>query len=134
MSKEDISAFLGTATVYVGHLEFSGAVRIDGKFTGEIRSEGTLILGKEAQVQGQIYVNQLVMSGNISGDIIVADKTVMHRTARLVGNISTKLLVMEEGAVLQGKICMLPESDVPMPKDKNFAAPEADDALSATRQ
>jgi len=133
MSKEDISAFLGTATVYVGQLEFSGAVRVDGKFTGEIRSEGTLILGKDALVQGQIHVNQLVLSGNISGDIIVADKTIMHRTARLVGNISTKLLVMEEGAVLQGKICMLPESEAHMPKESGFAA-QADDDFSATRQ
>ena len=133
MSKEDISAFLGTATVYVGHLEFSGAVRVDGKFTGEIRSEGTLILGKDAQVQGQIYVNQLVLSGSISGDISVEDKTIMHKSARLIGNLSTKTLIMEEGAVLQGKISMLPEVETAVPKGNDFAVQE-EAQLSLTRQ
>jgi len=133
MSKEEISAFLGTATMYVGRLEFSGAVRVDGKFTGEIRSEGTLILGKDAQVQGQIYVQQLVLSGSISGDIIVADKTIMHKSARLIGNLGTKTLIMEEGAVLQGKISMLPETETALQKENEFPM-QADSMFPATRQ
>lgn len=106
MAKDDITAFLGSGTVYNGHLSFVGSVRIDGQFTGEVKSEGTLILGKDAKVDGVIQVNQLVLSGNLQGDVTVASKTIMHKSAVLKGSLVTKSLIMEEGALLQGNISM----------------------------
>ena len=106
MAKDEFNAFLGAGTVYQGKLSFLGAVRIDGQFIGEIRSEGTLILGKDAQVQGQIQVNQLILSGQIHGDVVVTGKTIMHKTANMQGNLTTKNLIMEEGALLQGSVTM----------------------------
>lgn len=111
MAKDDITAFLGSGTVYNGQLSFVGSVRIDGQFTGEIRSEGTLILGKDAKVDGTIQVSQLVLSGNLSGDVLVTGKTIMHKTANLTGNLATRGLIMEEGALLQGTISMDPNQD-----------------------
>jgi cytoskeletal protein CcmA (bactofilin family) len=110
MVKDGIIGYLGRETIYTdGKLSFQGAVRIDGQFTGEIRSEGTLILGKDAQVKGDIQVNQLVLSGTIRGDVVVSGKTVMHKTADFQGNLTTKNLIMEEGALLQGSIIMRPQ-------------------------
>lgn len=108
MAKDDITAFLGAGTNYSGKLEFTGSVRIDGQFTGEILSEGTLILGKDAKVEGTINVSHLVLSGNLHGDVVVTGKTIMHKTANLTGNLATKSLIMEEGALLQGNVCMDP--------------------------
>ena len=108
MGKDDITAFLGSGTIYNGQLSFVGSVRIDGQFTGEIKSEGTLILGKDAKVEGIIQVSHLVHSGNLHGDVIVTGKTIMHKSANLTGNLSTRALIMEEGAMLQGTICMDP--------------------------
>ncbi len=112
MGKDEFNAFLGAGTVYQGQLNFLGAVRIDGQFTGEIKSEGTLILGQDAKVEGNVHVSQLILSGSISGDILVSGKTIMHKTANLVGNLATKSLIMEEGAILQGKITMDPSRDL----------------------
>lgn len=111
MGKDDITAFLGSGTVYNGQLNFVGSVRVDGQFTGEIRSEGTLILGKDAKVEGTIQVSQLVLSGNLSGDVVVTGKTIMHKTANLAGNLVTRSLIMEEGALLQGSISMDPTQE-----------------------
>ena len=108
MAKDDITAFLGSGTIYNGQLSFVGSVRIDGQFTGEIKSEGTLILGKDARVDGTIQVSQLVLSGNLNGDVIVTGKTIMHKSANLTGNLVTHSLIMEEGALLQGSINMDP--------------------------
>ena len=111
MAKDDgITAFLGAGTVYNGQLTFTGSVHIDGQFTGEIKSEGTLILGKDAKVEGNIQVSQLRLSGNLNGDVVVTEKTILHKTAVLTGNLATKNLTMEEGAMLQGTICMDPAS------------------------
>jgi cytoskeletal protein CcmA (bactofilin family) len=111
MAKDDITAFLGAGTIYNGKLSFVGSVRIDGQFTGEIKSEGTLILGKEAKVEGTINVCHLVLSGNLHGDVVFTGKTMQHRTANLTGNLITRSLIIEEGALLQGTICMDPTMD-----------------------
>ncbi len=108
MAKDDITAFLGSGTVYNGQLSFVGSVRIDGQFTGEITSEGTLILGKDAKVEGTINVCNLVLSGQLHGDVVVTGKTILHKTANLTGNLVTRSLIIEEGAMLQGTICMDP--------------------------
>ena len=108
MAKDDITAFLGSGTIYNGQLTFVGSVRIDGQFTGEIKSEGTLILGQEAKVEGTINVCHLVLSGNLHGDVVVTGKTILHKTANLTGNLITRSLIIEEGAMLQGNISMDP--------------------------
>lgn len=109
MSKEQFTALLGAGTEYQGQLSFQGTVRIDGKFTGDITSEGKLILGKDAVVQGNINVHEVVVHGTLNGEISVARRTILHKTARITGNVATPLLTMEEGAILQGMITMRPK-------------------------
>lgn len=106
MARDEINAFLGAGTNYQGKLHFQGAVRIDGNFHGEVVSEGTLVVGQEAQVEGQVKVGQLVLSGTIQGEVEARNKVVLHKTANLQGNIRTPVLVVEEGAVLEGQLVM----------------------------
>ncbi len=106
MARDEINAFLGSGTIYTGDLSFEGAVRIDGTFSGNITSEGTLIVGQGANVKGTLKVGALVASGAIEGNVVVSGKAVLHKSATLQGKLSTKLLVMEEGAMLDGDLCM----------------------------
>ena len=114
MSKDEINAFLGSGTVYHGQLSFQGAVRIDGSFVGEIRSEGTLIVGKDAIVEGTVQVGQIVLSGRVTGEIIAGQKAILHRSAVLAGNLVTPALVMEEGALLDGQVYMTSKPAAPV--------------------
>ena len=106
MARDEINAFLGAGTNYHGKLHFQGAVRIDGNFQGEVVSEGTLVIGQDAVVDGQVQVGQLVLSGRIKGEVEAKNKVVLHKTANLQGNIRTPVLVVEEGAVLEGELVM----------------------------
>ncbi|MEZ7198075.1 bactofilin family protein [Pseudodesulfovibrio karagichevae] len=106
MARDEINAFLGAGTNYHGKLHFQGAVRIDGNFQGEVVSEGTLVIGQDAVVDGQVKVGQLVLSGRIKGEVEAKNKVVLHKTANLQGNIRTPVLVVEEGAVLEGELVM----------------------------
>ena len=123
MAKDEINAFLGAGTNYQGKLNFEGSVRIDGSFTGEIQSEGTLIIGKDAKVEGQIKVGQLILSGNLQGEIEASKKIVLHKTANLAGTLQTPVLVMEEGALLEGKVTMEKAQSGKLDK-KSVKAPE----------
>ena len=106
MARDEINAFLGSGTVYNGDLNFEGAVRIDGVFNGSITSEGTLIIGQGAKVTGSLKVGSLVVSGYVEVDVVVTNKAVLHKSAQVQGKLSTKLLVMEEGATLDGDLSM----------------------------
>lgn len=106
MAKDEINAFLGAGTSYQGKLLFQGSVRIDGEFTGEVESDGTLVVGREAKLLGQIRVGQLILSGHINGEIVASKKVVLHKQANLVGSVNTPSLVVEEGAILQGEVSM----------------------------
>ena len=106
MGKDEINAFLGAGTNYNGRLHFQGSVRIDGNFSGEVESDGTLVIGREAHVEGTIAVGQLVLSGQLTGEVMANKKVVLNKSAELHGNIRTPVLVVEEGAVLEGKLTM----------------------------
>ena len=102
MAKDEINAFLGTGTTYTGKLVFQGTVRIDGIFKGEVRSDGTLVIGREAQVEGELKVGQLVLSGHLVGEIDAGAKVVLHKTANFQGSLKTPTLEVEEGAYMEG--------------------------------
>lgn len=122
MARDEINAFLGSGTIYKGDLSFEGAVRIDGVFSGNIASEGTLIVGQGARVKGTVKVSSIVVSGSVEGEVYVSQRAVLHKTAVILGTLSAKLLIMEEGALLDGTLHMnnieaIPEINVPEESD-----------------
>lgn len=103
-----LSGFVGYGTVLTGEAAFQAMLRIDGHFSGRISSEnGTLIVGSTGQVDANIIVAAAVINGTVNGDIIAAEKLELGRTARVVGNIQTPRLVIDDGAVLEGGCSML---------------------------
>nr|WP_321259632.1 polymer-forming cytoskeletal protein [uncultured Pseudodesulfovibrio sp.] len=109
-SHSELNAFLGVGTEYRGKLDFVGTVRIDGRFEGEISTDGDLVLGRKASVNGVVRVGQLTSCGQITGDVIVRERTVLEKTSVLNGSLSTPVLVVEKGAVLEGSIVMSTDS------------------------
>ena len=105
MGKDEI-AYLGSDTVYEGKLGFKGTVRIEGKFKGEITSDGTLNVGKDAQVQGSISVGELLLSGHFSGDVTAKRRVVVYASGVLEGVLQTPSLLTEEGAIIEGQVVM----------------------------
>ena len=105
-SKDEINAFLGRDTEFEGKLSFTGAVRIDGKLSGEIFSNGTLIVGESAVIKAQIHIADMVISGEVHGDIFAEKKIEITVPGKLFGNIKTPKLVLEEGVIFEGNCKM----------------------------
>jgi len=106
MSKEEINAFLGASTVYTGKLSFQGAVRIDGAFSGEIESDGVLIVGKDARIDGRINVGEFILSGSFSGEVYATRRVTVHKSGVFTGSLYSPAMVLEEGARLEGDVHM----------------------------
>lgn len=105
VGKDEI-AFLGSDTVYEGKLTFKGTVRIEGKYRGEIQSDGTLNVGKDAQVDGTLEVGELLLSGHFSGEITAKRRVVVYSSGVLEGILQTPNLLTEEGGIIDGQIIM----------------------------
>lgn len=105
-SKDEINAFLGRDTEFEGKFSFTGAVRVDGKISGEIFSNGTLIVGESAVIKAQIHVADIIISGEVHGDILAEKKIEITVPGKLFGNIKTPKLVLEEGVIFEGNCKM----------------------------
>ena len=125
-----LSAFIDQGSEFEGKLSFRDTVRIDGRFRGEIASENTLIVGESGEIHAVIRANTVVVSGLVEGDMQAARKVVLHKTARVIGNIETASLVVEEGAEIHGQIRMKGEGKVGALKAlPGGARPPAKDAI-----
>jgi len=104
--RDEINAFLGSNTEFEGKLSFAGAVRIDGRFKGEIFTEGTLIVGETAQIQSDVYVSHIIVSGEIRGNIVAEKKIEIHAPGKVFGNIQAPAIVIDEGVIFEGNCRM----------------------------
>jgi cytoskeletal protein CcmA (bactofilin family) len=121
-----LTAFIDRGSEFEGKLSFKDTVRIDGRFVGEITSENTLIVGESGEIEAKIRSQVVEVSGAVTGDVVATRKLILHKTARLEGNVETSALVMEEGASLNGRLTMAaPKPDGRKAAPKETGVPKA---------
>ena len=101
-----LTAFIDQGSEFEGKLSFKDTVRIDGSFRGEISSENTLIVGEPGEIEATIRSTVVVISGSVVGNIEATKQIVLHKTARVEGDLQTPSIVMEEGAFFNGRLSM----------------------------
>ena len=106
VEKSDIKAFLGPGSQFEGKLVFDEIVRIDGVFRGEIQSRDILIIGPGADIQGEISVGTLIVSGKLHGNVKVLNKVELRSPAQVDGSLETPVLMVEAGVVFNGTLSM----------------------------
>ncbi|HUT42927.1 MAG TPA: polymer-forming cytoskeletal protein [Desulfobacterales bacterium] len=94
--------FLGKGTEFEGKLWFSGTIRIDGHFKGEIVSGGNLIIGEDGKIEADIHASYIIIQGEIHGNIIADQRIDIHAPGKVFGNIQSPTVVMDEGVILEG--------------------------------
>ncbi len=94
-----------------GRMSFEGTARIDGSFKGEILSDGTLLVGEGARVEGEVSVGDIVVSGEVHGTIAAKEKVELRAPARVHGDIRTPTLIISEGVLFDGNCIMTEKSE-----------------------
>src|SRR6185369_3498816 len=85
---------------------------VDGHLTGSVASDGgTLIVGTNGVVDANVSVASAMINGTVNGDIVATERLQLGRTAKVVGNIETPRLVLEDGAILEGGCSMIKARD-----------------------
>lgn len=107
--KEEITnSVIGKNTEFKGVLKDKENVRIDGKFEGEIQTEGMVIIGEEALVQANIRAKAVDIGGKVIGDISCEGRVELFSSGSLEGKIRASDLTIAEGAFFNGECNMTP--------------------------
>lgn len=107
MHDGEINALLGHGTEFNGKLTFQGTVRIDGTFSGEIKTDDVLIIGEGAAVEAEIDVATLIIRGGVvHGNIRASQLVEIHAPGKLIGNIVSPQVFIDKGVIFQGECRM----------------------------
>jgi len=102
VSKRNLGTYIGKDTEFEGHLKFYGTIRIDGYFKGDISGDGTIIVGKEGKLESDIHVSNVIIFGEVHGDIIAEKRVDIKSAGKVFGNIETPTIGIEQGVVFEG--------------------------------
>lgn len=111
-----VKTLIGSGAVVDGDFKTDGSARIDGIIKGNVEVEKDLVIGALGRVTGNVKATSVLVGGEVLGDIEAPDKAELTEGAKVLGDISTKKLVIDENAIFQGKCDMY--QDVPGKKEK----------------
>ena len=106
----ELNGLLGPGTSCTGDLVFEDVFRIMGTFKGSIRSANMLYVDASADVEADIDVGVLVVSGRVVGKIRATDRVEIHEGGRIIGDIRAPNLITRRGAVFRGN-CFIGEEE-----------------------
>ncbi len=94
---------IGTDAVFKGNMKFQDNVRLLGQFEGAIETSGSLLVAKGAVLQGEIRACDVIVAGNIKGNVLATGKLTVDSTAQIEGELNVARLQMAEGATVCGQ-------------------------------
>lgn len=106
-----ISSIIGADMVVEGNIRAKDTIRVEGNVTGNVETEGSLILSATGKIKGNLRGNNIVIGGVLEGDLVCGGKTEVISTGKVLGNMHTKSLIVDENAVFQGQ-CVMNEEEV----------------------
>jgi cytoskeletal protein CcmA (bactofilin family) len=106
LERREVNAFMGAETFFEGKLTYTGAVRLDGRFKGVIRSDDTLIVGETGRIEGELHVGITIIQGEVVGNVYGKERVELHHPGRMIGNITAPVVIMDEGAIFEGNCKM----------------------------
>jgi cytoskeletal protein CcmA (bactofilin family) len=122
MADQEITTVLGPDVSIKGELAFEKALRLQGKFDGEVKTPGLLQVDGGASLTGDVKAGNVRVEGTIRANITATGKIELRQTADYEGDLQANKLVVEEGAVFKGHVSVGPaanKANAGQPADAN---------------
>lgn len=114
----ELNTMIGKGSVVQGDLRVQDSIRVDGNVKGNITASDTVQIGKDGEVEGHIHCRHAFLAGRVSGNILTQGKVVLETKAVVMGDIRATRLVVDEGAIFNGK-CMMKEEEKNSDEEEN---------------
>lgn len=129
-SPESVISIIGPGMTIVGDCETEGTVRVEGSVEGSIRAGKAVVIGKQGSVTGDVHTQDAVISGRVEGTLVAASRLELQSTCHIEGEVHTRRMQLEEGAVLNGTVHM---GETKAPASRG-ASPDASTAKQDQRE
>ncbi len=106
INEKEIETIIGPSVKIKGNFETKGSIQIDGELEGTLKIGQDLIVGEGAKITANLRANRIMVSGEINGNIKASESLEITETATVNGDIEAKILSVDPGARLNGKIKM----------------------------
>lgn len=118
-----------------GEIQTDGTIRVDGRVEGSTHRADTLIVGKDGMVVGDIEAREVVVGGEIRGNLLVSGRVEVQKSATVHGDIRAAAVLLQEGGTVQGHMMIHPVgADLPMVNDRKVLQLTPSHALAAVGQ
>jgi len=101
---EAVISVIGSGMKVTGNIQTDGSVRIDGSIEGDVRAGKSVVSGKGGLVEGNIFTQDSVLSGRVTGSVVAESRLEVQTTAIIMGDVQARRMQLEEGASLQGQV------------------------------
>lgn len=104
----DLRSFLGEGTEIVGDIKFTEIMRVDAQISGTIQSDsGSLLVMEKGLIKADVEAGTVEIGGTVEGRVTARTSVKILATGRVYGDIYTPALIIEYGAVFEGKCSMV---------------------------
>lgn len=114
----EVETIIGPSVRVDGNFKGEGNVSVEGMVSGSLKTNHNLTIGVHGKIKAEVEAGNLFLSGEIRGNVKVHEKTQLSKSAKIFGNLETKILSVEEGAIINGKCMMVPEALMPETKNE----------------
>ena len=102
----DLNGFLDAGSHIEGDLHFEDTFRIDGRLSGRVVSNGDLVVGEQGQVEGELRVGRIFISGTVKGSVRATQRVEITAQGKVNADLETPSLLIEDGAFFEGRCSM----------------------------
>jgi cytoskeletal protein CcmA (bactofilin family) len=121
-------SMIGKSIVIKGEIVSSDPVYVYGSVEGTINAPAHRVtVGKEGRVKADIHAREVVIMGDVCGNLECMERVEIRSDGSLLGDLSTSRIFIEEGAVLSGKIDVHKPSKKEKPEAREEQAVEPED-------
>ncbi len=100
---ENATNVIGESSYFTGNFHINGSLRIDGCFEGKSLKAEQLYLGPKGRVKTNIEAVSVIVEGLIIGNIYASNRVLLMPTAKILGDIKTPELIIQNGVILEGR-------------------------------
>jgi len=90
----------------VGNITADSDFRIDGLIEGDLQCSGKVVIGEAGRVKGTIMCQNAEILGQMEGKINCTQQMSLRSSGKIIGDVQTKTLIVEPGAMFNGTCSM----------------------------
>ena len=103
---ESVISIIGPGMKVVGDCHTDGTIRVEGTVEGSVNAAKAVVIGKQGIVRGNVVTQDAVISGRVEGSLVAESRLELQATCHIEGEVRTRRMQLEEGAVLNGTVQM----------------------------